>query len=58
MPVAIKAGFRVLYAPVPKQKDKYRNLNETSAAYNSIFNSIKSSVYSAYGLDVGMVYNF
>ncbi len=56
--VAIKAGAHFLYAPLFEKKEKYIPVNKTTDTYNSIYNSTAASSYSAFGMNVGFVYNF
>jgi hypothetical protein len=57
-PMAIEAGFHFVYAPSTGSKEKYTPIERTTDEYNSIFNSNGQSMYFAYGLHVGLVYDF
>ena len=55
---AFKFGAHVVYAPLPAQKEKYKPVDKTTDPYQSIYNSNAKSSYSAFGINLGFVYNF
>ena len=55
---AFRLGLQAVYAPLPERKDKYIPINKTTDPYNSIYNSGGKSAYAAFGLNVGLAYNF
>ena len=57
-PVVFKAGGYLTYAPLPERKEKYIPVNRTSDPFQSIYNSNAKTSYSAYGINLGFVYNF
>jgi len=57
-PMAIKAGIHFVYAPSIGSNEKYTPIERTTDEYNSIFNSNGRSVYFAYGVTLGLVYDF
>ena len=54
----IKVGAHLVYAPLFEKNEKYIPINKTSDTYNSIYNSSARSSYSAFGMYVGLAYDF
>jgi hypothetical protein len=57
-PIAVTFGFHLVYAPLPERKERYIPINKTSDEFNSLFNSTAKTAYLAYGLNLGLAYNF
>jgi hypothetical protein len=57
-PLSVKAGVHLTYAPSVAGREKYKPIDKTTDEYNSIFNSNGSSYYLAYGINIGLVYDF
>jgi hypothetical protein len=57
-PIAIKAGIHFMYTPSIGAKEKYKPIEKTAGPFNSIFNSNGKSSYFAYGVNIGLVYDF
>ncbi len=57
-PLSLKAGLHVTYGPSTGSSDKYKIVDRSADEYNSIFNSNGPSYYLAYGITLGMVYDF
>ena len=56
--LTIKAGPHITYAPLFKGKEKYKPIDRTNEEFQSIYKGNATSAYSAYGMNVGFVYNF
>ncbi|HRH50885.1 MAG TPA: hypothetical protein PLP23_19195 [Panacibacter sp.] len=57
-PLVFKAGGHLTYAPLPERKEKYMPVNRTSDPFQSVYNSNAKTSYSAFGINLGFVYNF
>ncbi len=56
--LTIKTGPHLMYAPLLKRKEKYRMVDRTTDEYQSIYKGNAASSYSAFGVNLGFVYNF
>ena len=54
----LQFGAHFMYAALPEKKEKYKPIDKTTDQFNSIYNSTAKTNYSAYGLNLGFVYNF
>jgi|GEM_PF-5981627 len=56
--LTIKAGVNFVYAPLLERKEKYKPVDKTSDEFQSIYYSTAKSAYSAFGINIGIVYNW
>src|ERR1035438_4773469 len=56
--LTIQMGAHFVYAPLFERMAKYKPIDKTSDAFQSIYNSNASSNYSSLGVNVGIVYNW
>lgn len=54
----LQFGAHFIYANLPERSEKYKPIDKTTDQFNSIYNSTAKTHYSAYGLNLGFVYNF
>jgi hypothetical protein len=55
---AFKMGAHFMYAPLPERKEKYKPIDKTSDEFQSVYNSTAKTSYSAFGINIGLVYRF
>lgn len=56
--LTIKIGAEFIYAPLPERKSDYQPINHTGDSFHSLYRSPAKTYYSAYGLNIGIVYNW
>ena len=56
--LTLKFGATFVYGPLSERKEKYKPIDKTSDEFQSIYYSTEKSYYSAFGANVGLVYNW
>jgi hypothetical protein len=56
--LTIKFGATFVYGPLSERKEKYKPIDKTSDEFQSVYYSTEKSYYSAFGANVGLVYNW